>query len=66
MTSTLTVLDIETRHEHREQSGHGDRTHDLSVTVIWAQGQCTLAKVDESLGYTHTEQVVGVLRVVDG
>ena len=62
----LTILDIDTGDENRQQTGHSHRAEKLSVRMVWTQGQGTLAQMGESLSQPHTKQVVGVLGMVNG
>lgn len=46
----LTVAHIQEGHEDSQQASHGHLAHELTITVVRAQGECPLAQVGQALG----------------
>lgn len=45
----LTVAHIQEGHEDSEQPSHSHLAHELAITVIWAEGECSLAQMCQAL-----------------
>lgn len=45
----LTVAHIQEGHEDSQKPSHSHLAHELTITVVWAQGECSLAQMSQAL-----------------